>query len=218
MHSTFNKVLLLQFTQMYKKQGFRSLCLYLMKVFNYRVIKRYFKGSYSQKGEDLMIDKYLNHKKRGFYIDIGASHPTKLSNTKYFYDRGWHGINIEPNPERIKFFFKKRTKDINLNIGIGSKEGKVLFYGFEFPALSTFSKKEAYTLTKVGYKLKKKMKIQMYKLEQIMKKYVKSDIDFITKDKGISDRKDNISKYLLSKGYKEYHSNGLNTLYEDIQN
>src|SRR3989344_5121000 len=192
MHSTFNKVLLLQFTQMYKKQGFRSLCLYLMKVFNYRVIKRYFKGSYSQKGEDLMIDKYLNHKKRG--------------------------INIEPNPERIKFFFKKRTKDINLNIGIGSKEGKVLFYGFEFPALSTFSKKEAYTLTKVGYKLKKKMKIQMYKLEQIMKKYVKSDIDFITKDKGISDRKDNISKYLLSKGYKEYHSNGLNTLYEDIQN
>ena len=254
MHSTINKVLLLQLTQMYKKQGLTSLCLYLVKVFNYRVINRYFRGSYSQKGEDLMLDKYFNHKRWGFYIDVGASHPTKLSNTRYFYDRGWHGINIEPSPNRIKLFFKERTRDINLNIGIGSKTGKVFFYGFEFPALSTFSEEEAKTLSKVGYKIRKKMKIQMNRLEHIMKKYVKSDIDFMTIDtegldmdvlksndwkkfrpkllcvetidfidlltspKADSKRKEVIDKYLLSQGYKECYSNGLNTLYEDIQN
>lgn len=248
------KALFLQMQYIYKHQGLKGISVYCIKVFNYLVINRYLRGSYSQKGEDLMINKYLKNKKRGFYIDVGACHPQRVNNTKFFYNRGWHGINIEPNPERIKFFLQKRTKDINLNIGIGSKEGKVLFYEFEFPALSTFSKEEANTLTKVGYKLKKKMKVQMYRLEQIMKKYVKSDIDFmtidtegldmdvlasnnwkkyrpkvlcvetidfidlLTKDKGISDRKDNISKYLLGKGYEEYFSNGLNTLYEDIQN
>lgn len=238
---------------MYKREGSKALAWYLLKVFNYRVINRYLRGSYSQKGEDLMISKYFNGKRKGFYIDIGASHPTKLSNTKFFYDRGWHGINIEPNPQRIKLFIKKRAQDINLNIGIGSKREKVLFYGFEFPALSTFSEEEANTLSRVGYKLKEKMKIQTYRLEQIMQKYVKSDIDFmtidtegldmdvlesnnwkkyrpkvlcvetidfidlLTKDKGISERKENISKYLLSQGYREYSSNGLNTLYLDTQ-
>lgn len=254
MHSTINKVLLLQLKQMYKKQGLKSLCLYLVKVFNYRVINRYFKGSYSQKGEDLMIDKYFNHKKKGFYIDIGASHPTKLSNTRFFYDKGWWGINVEPNPTRIGLFLEQRKRDINLNVGIGSRIKKAVFYRFEGAALSTFSEKEAKTLTKVGYKLKDQMKIQMQRLENIMKRYVKSDIDFMTVDtegldlevlksndwktfrpkllvietidfidllvnpKKVSERKNIISSYLRSKGYREYFSNGLNTLYEDIQN
>ena len=38
---------------------------------------------------------------RGFYIDIGAFHPFKLSNT-VFFDQclGWEGICVEPNPYR----------------------------------------------------------------------------------------------------------------------
>lgn len=249
--TTLNKVLIMQLQKMHQKQGLKSLILYLLKVFNFRVINRYFRGSFSQKGEDLMIDKYFNHKKRGFYIDIGASHPKKLSNTKFFYDKGWHGINIEPNPDRIKLFLQERARDINLNIGIGSKEKKNIFYEFETAAFSTFSKKESLMLLKVGYKLKRKMKIQIKKLEDIMKKYAPSNIDFMSVDtegfemdvlksndwgkyrpkmlcietidfisllktgEGVSIRKKRIDSYLSSKGYKEYFSNGLNTLYTD---
>lgn len=241
----------MQLKKMYQKQGLKSLILYLLKVFNFRVINRYLRGSYSQKGEDLMINKYFNFKKRGFYIDIGASHPKKLSNTKFFYTKGWHGINIEPNPDRIKLFLQERKRDNNLNIGIGSKIKKCVFYEFEVAAFSTFSKKEATMLLRVGYKLKRKMKIQIYRLEDIMKKYVSSDIDFMSVDtegmdmdvlksnnwekyrpkllcietidfinllktgEGVSLRKKGIDSYLLSKGYKEYFSNGLNTLYTD---
>lgn len=168
--------------KIYQRQGFIYLSTYLVKAFNYLIINRYLRGSFSQKGEDLMIDKYFNHKKKGFYIDIGAFHPRRLNNTKLFYNRGWHGINIEPNPTRIKLFFQDRKKDINLNIGIGKKTKITQFYEFEPLAFSTFSQKEANTLIKVGYKLKKKMKIQMQRLEEVMNRYVKSNIDFMTVD------------------------------------
>ena len=38
-------------------------------------------------------------KRSGFYVDVGAGHPTEDSVTRHFYDLGWRGINVEPiNP------------------------------------------------------------------------------------------------------------------------
>ena len=37
--------------------------------------------------------------------------------------RGWYGINIEPLPEEYKSLQQYRRRDINLNVGIGEKEG-----------------------------------------------------------------------------------------------
>ena len=95
--------------------------------------------SYSQWGEDIIIDNLLGRKKRGFYIDIGAYDPTRFSNTKRFYLRGWRGINVEPDPVRIKKFHKERPGDINLNIGIADKSRVLNFFKFDPPTLSTFS-------------------------------------------------------------------------------
>jgi len=176
-----NKLLIKQIYNIYKRQGLIDLSSYLVNSFN-AVVNRHFFGSFSQKSEDLIIDKYFKHKREGFYIDIGACHPKRFNNTKFFYDLGWHGINIEPNPTRIKLFFQERQRDINLNIGIGTTRKKSVFYEIEATGLSTFSKKEAESLLKIGYKLKRKIIIQMFRLEEVMKKYVKSDIDFMTVD------------------------------------
>lgn len=83
-----------------------------------------FKGkkSYSFLHEDNVIDWLTGYKDNGIYIDIGAFHPTNLSNTKLFYDRGWHGINIEPNIEGYEFFLKERPRDVNLNRAVGVGE------------------------------------------------------------------------------------------------
>lgn len=246
------RLLLKQLYNMYRRQGAIALVDYLVKSFGYLTVDRYFRGSFSQKAEDIIIDRYFEHKKRGFYIDIGAYHPKINSNTKFFYNRGWHGINIEPNPERIKLFKQFRRRDINLNAGVGASKKLETFYELEATGLSTFSKREADSMLKVGHKLKSKMKIQMYRLQDIMKKYVKNEVDFITIDtealdlevlegnnwdkyrpklicietidfadlltstKDDSSRKEEISKYLLRKGYEEYFSNGLNTLYIDL--
>lgn len=244
----------MQLKYIYNTQKLKGVVLYVLNVFNYLVINRLFRGSNSQKGEDLAIDTYFHHKKKGFYIDIGAYHPQRYNNTKFFYDRGWHGINIEPNPNAIQLFQKDRMKDVNLNIGIGSKVGTLLFYVFESAALSTFSRKEADELLKADYRVRNKMNIQVDTLKNIMKKYVKSRVDFIsvdtegldmgvlksndwkkyrptllcvetidfvnqlagTKKKNI--RKESIGHYLMSVGYRELFTNGLNSIFEDVHN
>ena len=95
--------------------------------------------SYSQFHEDLVIDAILGCPEKGFYIDIGANHPAILSNTKRFYDKGWRGVNIEPNPSMFKLLQEERKEDINLNIGLGRQRGKLDFYLLDPDTLSSFS-------------------------------------------------------------------------------
>lgn len=93
---------------------------------------------YSQAGEDMLLSLYYEGKKhKGFYVDVGAHHPYRFSNTAYFYRRGWRGINIEPTPSLFKAFPRLRRRDINLNVGIGNGE-KLTFYVFNEGALNTF--------------------------------------------------------------------------------
>tara|TARA_A100001011_G_C13977185_1_gene701744 strand:- start:50 stop:724 length:675 start_codon:yes stop_codon:yes gene_type:complete len=69
----------------------------------------------------LFLKDYFKEKKDGFYIDVGCFHPIRLSNTKFLYDKGWRGINIDISKKSIDLFKITRKKDINLNIGIGNK-------------------------------------------------------------------------------------------------
>lgn len=167
---------------MWQAQGLGAVTLYLLKVFNYRIINRYVRGSYSQKGEDLLIDRYFHSKADGFYVDIGASHPQDASNTKVFYDRGWHGINIEPNPDRIALFSRERTRDTNLNIGVGSKTQRALFYEFEPATFSTFSRSEAAMLREAGYPVKRTVEIEVRRLSEILDDCAVPAIDFMSVD------------------------------------
>ena len=64
----------------------------------------------------------------GFYIDVGANDPNYFSVTKSFYLHGWYGINIEPLPNKYEALVKYRNRDINLEIGVGEKEGNATFY------------------------------------------------------------------------------------------
>jgi peptide methionine sulfoxide reductase MsrB len=58
--------------------------------------------SYAQNREDVIIDAFFPDLKKGFYVDIGAADPNYDSVTKFFYEKGWSGINIEPNPQLFK--------------------------------------------------------------------------------------------------------------------
>ncbi|MEA2065142.1 MAG: SAM-dependent methyltransferase, partial [Patescibacteria group bacterium] len=37
--------------------------------------------SYSQEGEDMILKRIFESQKNGFYIDVGAHHPKRFSNT-----------------------------------------------------------------------------------------------------------------------------------------
>ena len=69
---------------------------------------------YSQNGEDLILNRFLENKEKGFFIDVGAHHPIRFSNTYLFYKKGWSGINIDAMPGSMTKFNKIRPKDINI--------------------------------------------------------------------------------------------------------
>lgn len=76
----------------------------------------------------------------GFYVDVGASHTHFISNTQFFYQLGWRGINIDPNPNCMELFRKFRPKDINLELAVSDTEVEQIFYICKLPSLNTFSK------------------------------------------------------------------------------
>lgn len=77
--------------------------------------------SYSQCGEDCIIDflfMWLGITNVS-YLDIGAHHPTWLSNTYFFYRKGNSGILIEPDIDLCPNLGKIRPRDKVLNIAVG---------------------------------------------------------------------------------------------------
>lgn len=74
------------------------------------------------------------------YIDIGANHPLRISNTALFYEHGCRGINIEPNPSLIGDFYAMRPEDRNLCCGVGSESGFMPFYVVRASGLSSFDR------------------------------------------------------------------------------
>lgn len=75
----------------------------------------YVKPHFGQWGEDTLVRKlFPKNKAHGRYVDIGAYHPFKHSNTAGFWMRGWTGINVDANKQSIELFKKKRPRDINL--------------------------------------------------------------------------------------------------------
>lgn len=136
-------------------------------------------GSYSQNKEDLLIEKLLN-KKKGFYMEIGAYHPTRLSNTYRFYKNGWGGILVEPNPDVIDKFKKTRPRDMTINMGVGRRNGLMEYYRFLIPALNTFSKENADESVGEGHKLSQTVKIKIVGINKLLEKVKK--IDFLSLD------------------------------------
>ena len=66
--------------------------------------------SYSQEGEDLVLRKIFKKQDKGFYVDVGAHHPKRFSNTFLLYKKGWNGINIDATPGSMKLFNKFRSE------------------------------------------------------------------------------------------------------------
>lgn len=60
--------------------------------------------TYSQANQDTIIDRLLNHKRGGFFVDIGANDGYTYSNSLFFeLERGYRGICVEPfKHERLR--------------------------------------------------------------------------------------------------------------------
>jgi FkbM family methyltransferase len=148
------------------------------------LFSRYATVSYAQEGEDIILQRIFGVQKSGFYIDIGAHHPHRFSNTYIFYSRGWRGVNIEPNPEMFDLFRKYRAKDINVKKGISESIGVLNYFMFDEPALNTFDKVLALEYEEQSHKMKKMINVDVCRLDMLLEEVVPDGvaIDFMTID------------------------------------
>lgn len=146
---------------------------------------KYSNRSFSQEGEDQILERLLDSNNNGFYVDIGAHHPIKFSNTYKFYLKGWRGINIDAMPGSMDSFNKLRPRDINLEVPVSSKREKLLYHIFNEPALNTFSKSEATKKNGLrDYKIIETKELMTETLSDILIKHIdiNQQIDFMTID------------------------------------
>ena len=132
--------------------------------------KKYY---YADNGEDIIIQGLFNHKKNGFYIDVGCYHPVRASLTHLLYKKGWKGVNIDISKDTINLFNIARPNDKNINIGIADKEGEDFYY-----QSSHINQANSFKF----YENVKKVKVQITTLDNIIKNLGIEKIDFLNID------------------------------------
>lgn len=142
--------------------------------------------SYSQEGEDIILRRIFERKKIGFYVDVGAYHPKRFSNTYFFYKRGWRGINVDAMPGSMIPFKRIRPRDINLEVPISSSNQTLTYYIFNEPGLSGFSKELSIERDSNNndYKIIRTIEMKTHTLEKVLEKYLPRNqlIDFMSID------------------------------------
>jgi FkbM family methyltransferase len=140
---------------------------------------------YSQKYEDYILGYVFKNVKKGFYIDVGANDPNTDNVTRYFYERGWNGINIEPNVDLFKKIVQYRPRDSNYNVGISNSEGTMTFYqetGDVSQGLSTFDKEISEREKEKNSAHFIEISVPVTTLDKIIEKAPPSEITFISID------------------------------------
>ena len=132
--------------------------------------KRY---HYADNGEDIIIQGLFNHKKDGFYIDVGCYHPIRASLTHLLYKKGWRGVNIDISKDTINLFNIARPNDKNINIGIADKEGEDFYY-----QSSHINQANSFKF----YDNVEKVKVQITTLNNIIENLEIKKIDFLNID------------------------------------
>jgi FkbM family methyltransferase len=139
---------------------------------------------YSQYYEDYILAYVFKDMKKGFYIDVGANDPNKDNVTRYFYERGWRGINIEPNTDLWKELVRCRPGDSNYNCGISDEKGKLSLYQENdgSTGLSTFDKDIAEKEKKERGVKFKEVTVPVITLNNLLAKLPIPSITFISID------------------------------------
>lgn len=138
--------------------------------------------SYAQNGEDVVLARLFDRQRTGRYVDVGASDPVEGSVTKHFYDRGWHGINIEPEPESAEKLRQARPNDINLAVAVGDRAADAALHVMpNAPGLSTVDGELAAWYQRENSWSAREIVVEQVTLTQVLDKYPGS-VDFLKID------------------------------------
>lgn len=141
---------------------------------------------FSWEGEDIVANKILMDTfgiETGYYLDVGAHHPFNLSNTAYFYRKGWRGLNVDAMPGAMDEFHALRPEDTNIEAGVSDEPGSLLFSIFTDPGLNGFlSEKDVQHHLNNGQVLVEQKTIECRTVNDIIETHAKQPIDLMSID------------------------------------
>jgi FkbM family methyltransferase len=150
----------------------------------YEFLQRFGSRTYSQEGEDFILARYFGSKPDGFFVDVGAHHPHRFSNTYLLYKKGWRGVNIDATPGSMRKFARFRPRDTNVEAAVGRVAGSATYYLFNEPALNTFDKELVAQRQFPPWKVLEEVTLPVLPLAGILEKAVPAGqkIDLMTVD------------------------------------
>lgn len=140
--------------------------------------------SWSIQREDVLLLRALHgvHHTDGFYIDVGANSPQEDSDTKLFYDSGWHGINVEPSPHWYERLMAERPRDINLHAAASDKTGTITLFDHPSGGLGTIREDFADRHASEYNIEKRAIEVEALTLAEICERHAPKDIHFLKID------------------------------------
>jgi len=97
--------------------------------------------SWSQMGEDLILENLLNERgikpNEVIYLEIGTNDPCDSNNTYLFYMHGATGVLVEPDEMYWGRISKHRPKDKLIKVCVGDYDGESDFYIMTARSLNT---------------------------------------------------------------------------------
>jgi FkbM family methyltransferase len=116
-------------------------------------------NSWSQFGEDLLVWEMFGRAREGAFVEIGAHHPTHISQTYLLETQGWHGVLVEPQPRLAALLRESRPRskvfeyavvapgrDSQAYLAIPSPSGASAYVTFEAPSTGRFERVKTATL------------------------------------------------------------------------
>jgi FkbM family methyltransferase len=110
--------------------------------------------SYSANAEDVLLRRLFPGPEPGFYVDVGAGHPIWENDTKALSDRGWRGINVEPQEDFLAELRRERPHDVNLGVALSDAPGDQTYFEVENTGLSTLDPENAARAEAAGRRVK----------------------------------------------------------------
>lgn len=154
----------------------------------FRVMRSQVQPSFSQAGEDLIINYLANALGlvQPSYLDIGTNHPVIGNNTYYFYNRGSAGVCVEPDPAFSTLIRKHRKRDVLLSAGVASvAASSATLYIFPDPysGWNTFSEEEAMSRQKEsGVQIAGETNIPLLPVNEILQQKFKHHPNILSLD------------------------------------
>jgi FkbM family methyltransferase len=134
--------------------------------------------SYAQNAEDVVLERAFAEVTGGFYVDVGACGPIDDSVTFHFYERGWRGVNVEPDPGDYEQLVALRTRDVNLHAAVGGGEGPLVFYPSAVRGLGTLDAARATGSSEIA-----PIEVEQVSLDHIFAEHAPEEgVDFLKVD------------------------------------